>query len=194
MSTVKTDVSINKQGGLAMKLIMTLSILLGLAVSGMSGEPTAAQYFYTAKKLMPEAMEISIFMSKDQLDVHKSKIERAATQFNLSPTIYVIESSKNIGQSINKMNDNGLLLIYETPELMDKSSRLFVLSKCKDKNIKIISSSLEYSQQGAFLGLITNDDKRIEHFIVNLKHSEPALASIFTDEFISQVGVTEVIR
>jgi len=46
-----------------------------------------------------------------------------------------------IDKSLNKMNKNSLLFISESPILMDKSTRLFILSKCKEMNIQIITAS-----------------------------------------------------
>ena len=107
--------------------------------------------------------------------------------FNLKAKIYVIESTSAIGNAIKQINPNSLLVIFSSDILNQKSSILYILSKCKEKQILLLTSSLDYSEAGALLGLITDENQKTK-LIVNLTHSENLRAK-FSQELLQQQGI-----
>ncbi len=174
------------------KLIAAL-LILGAVTQGLAKDATAAQYLYIIKKVLPEVKTVSVFLSSDQVDKAKGKFARAGATFGFKVKIYLVDSQKNIGENLKNISNSSVLIVYDTPTLMKKSSRMFILSKCKEHNIAIITSSADYSASGAFLGVIVNDKFKIKDLLVNLQNYS-RFASIFTDEFKLALGVTKVIR
>jgi len=179
-----------------MKLTRTLAGLFFLiALSGQSfaRNATAAQYLYMVNKVIPEKKDVAVFMSNDLLETEKGKLERAAANFGLKVTIFIIDSPKTIGESLKKIEDNSVLVVYETEVLEEKSSKMFILSKCKERAIPVVSPSVEYAKSGAFIGIIVNEEHKMSQLLINLQnHSE--FASKFTEEFNLALGVTELIK
>lgn len=178
-----------------MKLVRILAglFIFTLVAQSYATNATAAQYLYMVSKVIPEKKNVAIFMSNELLGVEKGKLERAAANFALKITIYVIDSPKAIGESLKKIEDNSVLVVYETPVLDDKSSKMFILSKCKESGIPVVSSSVEYAKSGAFIGIIVNEKHKMAQLLINLQNYSE-FASKFTEEFNLALGVTEVIK
>jgi len=178
-----------------MKLFKTLLILFLFAVSTQASakDATAAQFLYMVNKILPEVKTVSVFLSSDQVDKAKTKLGRAGATFGLKVKIHLVDSQKDIGENLKSLSDNSVLLIFDTPMLMQKSSRMFIMSKCKERNIAVISSSADYSQSGAFLGLIVDDKFKMKDLLVNLQNYS-RFADKFTDEFKLAMGVTKVFK
>ncbi|MCB0281020.1 MAG: hypothetical protein H6627_11680 [Calditrichae bacterium] len=154
---------------------------------------TAAQYLYMVNQIVPEKQNVAIFMAKDMVETEKVKLERAAATFKLNVTVYVIESARNIGESLKKIDDNTALVVYETPILQEKSSKMFIISKCKEKNIPVITPSEEYVKSGALVGIIVDDKFKMSQLLINLQNYAQ-FAPKFTEEFTLALGVTEIIK
>ena len=168
-----------------------LAILLGLG-SVIAKSPTYMQYFYSVKQVLPEAKQIAVFLTKDKYEADKDALNKAAQRTQLKVKVLLASDMKSIGQGINNMGAVDVLLVSDAEVLNKKASRLFVLSKCKDKKVPIISASEEYSQQGALIGLLKGENGRSK-IVLNVKHA-PYLASRFTEEFNKKAGIKELIQ
>ncbi len=173
--------------------VLLLTILVGFSTQSIAKDATAAQFLYMIHKILPEAKTVSVFLSSDQLDKAKTKLARAGATFGVKVKIYLVDTQKNIGENLKAIADNSVLVVYDTPTLMKKSSRMFILSKCKEHNIAVVTSSADYSKSGAFLGLIVDDKYKMKDFLVNLQNYS-RFASKFTDEFKLALGVTKVFK
>ena len=154
-------------------------------------EVSILQLLFTAKKVFPEMGEISILIPKDIIDSETPKIERSAAQAQLKVKLYPVKNTRDIGTHLKQIPDNSILLVYNAPILKQKSSRMFILSKSKAKNISIISASREFTDQGALLGLFQGETKT--ELVINLKHSE-FLAEKFTESFLVEIKAKEIIQ
>jgi hypothetical protein len=160
--------------------------------SAVAQDANAYQFFFTIKQFLPETKDLTVFISKEKLGEEKDKIERASAQNQMKPKIYVIESAFELGKIVTKLPSNSALLVYNSGVLMKKSTIMYVLSKCKDKNIAVVTSSREYSDLGALLGLIKDDANKV-NLVLNLKQNE-TFQSSFSDAVIEQAQFAEVIR
>ena len=172
-------------------------IILGFIIFSLlkplyANDATPAQFFYVIKNIFPDCEKIAIFVSKDKLAGLEKNIARSAKQFNLKPTVYVIESSSQIGGSISKLSNNSVLVIYCSKLLSKSSSKIYILSKCKKKQITLATTSKDYVNSGALLGLITSTENNLD-LMANLKQNEH-LKSRFTPELIQKIGFKEVIQ
>lgn len=174
--------------------LLFIAILLGVfSGQAFARNATAAQYLYMISKVIPEKKKVAIFMSKELVGKEKTKLERAAATFGLTATIYLIDNAKTIGTSLKKLTGNEALVVYETPVLSEKSSKMFILSKCKEKGIPVVSSSVDYAKAGAFIGIIVNEKFKLTELLINLQnHSDQS--SKFTEEFNLSLGITQVLR
>ena len=176
------------------KLGFVVGIFLVLGWSGvtLAQDANPSQFFGIIKRLFPETGEVAIFISPELIATQKEVIDRSAVQNQIQARIHVVESGIDVGKSIRELQENSLLVIFSSDVLMTKSSKLYILSKCKEKQISIVTSSRDYSESGALLGLVKNEKNRIE-LVLNLKHSEHLKAK-FTEDFIAQAGIKEVIQ
>ncbi len=168
-------------------------ILLIFVVSNiLAKDISSRQYFFTVKKIFPGTNNVNVFIQSSELEGMRDEIAFAATQAQLKVKIYSISDFKTIGASLRDLEKSSTLVIYPSAILTEKSSRLFILKKCKEKEIAVISSSQEYSDSGALLGILAKQGQKTK-LVLNLKHSE-FLSSVFTPDYAKQVGISEVIR
>jgi hypothetical protein len=171
--------------------LLTITILFSFLTSAFAKEATALQYFFLVKKIFPEKTEVSVFIDKDRLGEEKDKIARASAQTGLKALIFEVDDQKSIGQNLRQLADNQVLILYGSPVVEEKSSVMFILSKCKSKGVSIFTASRAYSESGALLGIL-NDEVGAE-LVLNLKQNEQ-LATVFNENFIQEVGIKRVIR
>ena len=157
-----------------------------------AAEVNVYQFFYAIKKIFPDLKEVSMFLADDVLQAQKATIGRAALQNQLEAKIYVIETKSDIGKQLQALSHQSVLVIYTSAILTDKSTQLYILKTCKNKEISVITSSREYTDLGALLGIIPDGEKGIE-MVLNLKHNMH-LKERFTDAFIDDSGISEVIQ
>jgi ABC-type uncharacterized transport system substrate-binding protein len=175
-------------------LRLTILLLLVLSTSQLfARNATAAQYLYMISKVIPEKKKVAVFMSRDLVEKEKGKLQRAAATFGVTVTIYVIEGARSIGTSLKKLSGDDVLVVYETSVLVQKSSKMFILSKCKEKGIPVVSPSEEYAKAGAFIGIFVNEKFKMTGLIINLQNHAD-LAPKFTEEFNVSLGITEVLK
>ncbi len=174
------------------KIIKVAIILLLFAQLGLAKEPSFLQYFYTVKNILPETKNIGVFISEESYQTHEKQIKRASAQTGIKALVFLIKDARSIGKSIKRLNSNDALIICDSPVLAKKSSRLFILSKTKDKKIPVITASKEYSDSGALICLGKDENNRTQ-IVLNLKQTE-YLASKFTDESAQKLGISKIIR
>ena len=175
------------------RFIITFLITLILLSIGINAQNvTPRQYFFIVKKIFPDTKEISVILDEKDLPNFKDDIAKAAGQAQVKAKIYPVSDFKSIGKSVNKVEKSGTLVVVPSPVLADKSSKLFILSKCKEKDIAVISESKDYSDSGALLGVFPQDGAKTK-VVLNLKHSQDLLAK-FTPDYAKQVGISEVIQ
>jgi ABC-type uncharacterized transport system substrate-binding protein len=178
-------------------------LILGRALTGFAPPPWPSMaaggseippltFFFVLNKVFPEVKEVSIFMTKEMLAENESKLNRASGTFNIKATIYVIESTASLGNAIKQISPNSVVMIFSGGIMNEKSSILYVLSKCKEKQIVLLTSSMEYSTAGALLGLVVDENQKTK-LVVNLAHSEN-LRSKFSQESLLQQGIYAEIR
>jgi len=178
-----------------MNTIRLFVVILLYAFSGQlfARNATASQYLYMISKVIPEKKNVSIFMSKDLVDKEKPKLERAAVTFGLTVKIYLIDNARTIGSSLKKIESDNALVVYGSPVLDEKTSKMFILSKCKEKGIPVVSSNEEYAKAGAFIGIIVNEKFKMSQLLINLQnHADQS--SKFTEEFNLSLGITQVLK
>ncbi len=157
-----------------------------------AGQPTFLQYFFSIKKVLPDTKIVGVFLPESEYSAQKNKIALASQRSGIKSKVFLINDMKSIGKSMQELSGIDILLVYNNPLMMKKASRMFILSKCKDKSIPIITSSEKYSKSGALLGLLKGDDGHSK-IVLNLKHS-PKLASVFTDDYVKKAGIAERIQ
>jgi len=150
------------------------------------------QYFFTVKKIFPETENIDLFIEESQLDELKNEIAKAAAQAQVKVKIYPVNDTKSIGQSVKKLDNSSTLVVLPSPVINNNSSKMFILSKCKEKGISVVTESKDYSDSGALLGIFPQDGAKTK-IVLNLKHSQELLAK-FTPEYAQQIGISEIIQ
>ncbi len=177
-----------------MKRIYLISVifLLILSQSASAKNITWLQYFFAVKKIFPETKEIAVFLPQSEQSSQKEAMAKAAAKIGVKIKLYLVDDARSIGNNLKLVPENSVLIIYDSPVLMDKSSRVYILSRCKEKNISVVTASKEYSDSGALVGLLRGDDGRLK-IVINLKFS-PDLAAKFTPEFNQQAGVSKVLQ
>ncbi len=177
-----------------MKKTTLILVIFVFALVGnvFAGQPTFLQYFFSIKKVLPDTKTVGVFLPESEFSAQKNKIAQASQRAGIKTKLFLINDMKSIGKNMQKLSGIDILLVYNTPLMMKKASRMFILSKCKDKNIPIITSSEKYSKSGALLGLLKGENGRSK-IVLNLKHS-PKLASVFTDDYVKKAGISERIQ
>lgn len=171
---------------------ITLFLLAIMISIGTAKEPTFLQYLYSAKQVLPEMEQVGIFITQDHYDASKDEINKACSRTSVKAKVFIVSDAKSIGKNLKNVEGIDLLLVTQADVLNEKSSRLFVLSKSKDKKIPLLSSSEDYSTSGALIGLLPGDGGRSK-IVLNVKHT-PYLAARFTDEFNKKAGIKELIQ
>ena len=172
--------------------LFVVLLMLSQGAVAAAGDANATQFFYIVKKLFPEASEIAVFISPETLSEQKTMLDRAAAQNKVKATVYLIETSTDVGKRIRELKENSILVIFDSSVLLKKSTQLYVLKNCKEKQISVFTSSREYSDLGALLGIIKSSDSTV-NLVLNLKQNE-YLKPKFTDVFIKNTGIAEVIQ
>ena len=174
-------------------LTMGIVMIMGIQNHAVfSGEVNATQFMYMVKKLFPDQKDVAIFISQESFQSQRSLIERASAQNGFTAKIYIIQSSADVGTRIRELPENSVLVVYNSDVLMKKSTQLYILKNCKERKIAVFTPDRGYSELGALFGLISESAGSLE-LVLNLKHNE-YLRPSFTDDFIEQAGITEVIQ
>ena len=94
---------------LSTKLIVFL--LMFVSVNVYAGEPTFMQYFYSVKQILPETKEIGVFITEEQFNEQKDKLNRAAQRTGVKAQIFLVSDMKSIGKNIKNIGGIDILLI-----------------------------------------------------------------------------------
>lgn len=178
-----------------MKRFCAMFFLMMVLLSGSvlaNGNPTPLQMFYSVKKVFPAVKQVNIFIETDQVAVSKEKIARAAAQNQLKAVIYPIATPADINKALKSVSNNGVVILFHSKLFEADNTRLFILKKCKEKHLRLVTSSADYTKSGALVGILPTPDHKMG-IVVNLKHS-PEYRGQFTDSFIQQAGIAEVIQ
>lgn len=175
------------------KFFITLIAVFYLLNTGLNAQNvTPRQYFFIVKKIFPETQNIDVIVDESKLDGLKSDIAKAAAQAKVQVKLYPVSDTKSIGKSVKKLDKSSTLVVLPSDVTNDKSSKMFILSKCKEKDISVVTESKDYSDSGALLGIFPQDGAKTK-IVLNLKHSKDLLAK-FTPDYAKQVGISEVIQ
>ena len=169
-------------------LLLTLVLATGQA---LADDANATQYLTMAKQAFQDAKEVAIFISEEDLAKEKDIINRAALQNGLTAKLYVIANTIDVGKRLRELSPNSILVVYQSEVLSKKSTQLFVLKKCKESQIAVITSSSEYTELGALIGLVKTGP-RFE-LVLNLKQNDWAAAR-FPSDVIERLGIARVIE
>lgn len=172
--------------------IMAGLILLLLTMALNAQNVTPRQYFFTVKKIFPHVKYIDVILEQSQVEKYQKNIAKAAAQTQIKAKIYPVYDFKSIGKSIKKIEKSSILIVIPSAVLNKKSSKLFILSRCKEKDIMVVTESKDYSDSGALLGIFTRAGAKTK-IVLNLKHNQELLAK-FTPEYAKQTGISEVIQ
>ena len=167
-------------------------LLLFQASSIFAQDANPSQFFYIVKRLYPDIEEVAVFISPESLAEHKAMMDRAAAQNKIKVVLYLIETSTDVGDKIRELKESSILVIFSSAVLMKKTTQLYILKNCKEKKISVFTSSRDYSDLGALMGLIKNADNRVD-LVLNLRQNEH-LKPKFTDDYVAEVGIQEVIQ
>jgi len=173
---------------------LTVALILLLCQTNLvfSIDVTSLQLLFMVKQTFPECKEVSILITEKLLAKEKNRIARASVQNKIKSTIYVISTSSDIGSALSGISEGSIMVLYSSGVLSKNKSKLYILSKCKPKKIVIVTSSSDYSQSGALLGVLKDENQKLK-VVLNLKHNAH-LKSTFTPAFIQTVGIKEVIE
>jgi len=161
-------------------------------VNTQAKEANAMQLMYVVKKVFPETNDVALLIPKQNFDDNeKAHIARGAANAKLKVTVYAIDAHMDIGNAMKSLNDQSVLVVISSGILAESSSKLFLLSKCKERDISIIATSRDYAQSGALLGLVSENNRT--QLILNLKHSREELKGRFTESFVQELGIQEII-
>jgi len=172
-------------------LVICIMLTLTLSIpEGFCGDVSALQFYYLVKQVFPETQKVTVLITKSDLEKQLKKIERASIQCKVKTEIFDVENSIEIGKAFKRIKPNEILIIFDNELFLNKKNKMYIMSKSKEKQILIVTSSKDYVNSGALLGYITEDGKK--KIVVNLKLSTN-LKDKFTDELIQKVGIKKVI-
>lgn len=130
------------------RIVLTVLTSIMTSLSIFAQDITSFQYMYIIKQVFPKTKEISIFISKDLLQTQQDLINRACAQQQFKAIIYEISNSGDIGRSLKQVGKNDVLLLFPSEVVSKKLNKLYILSKCKEKKISLVTSIPEYSDSG----------------------------------------------
>ncbi len=157
-----------------------------------TSNPSSPKIFYVVKSIFPENQNVYVLIDRDLLGTEKENIARAAAQNKVKVTIFPVDLAADISKALREIPDNSVLIVYNSKIFANKSSKLFILKKSKEKNLALVACTDDYSRSGALVGIIPLASGKTR-IVVNLKHS-PAYQNKFTDNLVQQTGIAEIIR
>jgi len=170
--------------------ILICLILLVISGQNFAGDVTVLQLFHIIKQVFPETKNIALLMTKEDMNAELTKVNRAAAMTQLKVKIHAVENSFDIGKEIKRIAAKSILVVGNSELFNEKKTKLYILSKCKEKEISLITSSRDYVESGALLGLVKSEEGKSE-VMLNLKHYA-FLRDKFTEEFKQEVNITEL--
>jgi len=172
--------------------LRSIMMVLAIVISAFGKDVTYLQFFYTIKNVFPDVKEVAIFLPQDLQEQEQSKIASASVKMGVTAKLYLITDVQSIGNNTKLLNQKSVVLIYNAPILAEKSNRDFIIKKCAEMQIPVVTSSQDFVQAGALIGLLPDENNKLK-LIVNVQQY-PQIASLFSAEFSQKVGVAEIIR
>ncbi len=173
-------------------LVILLSLLpLCQTASLNAAEVTPLQLFYLVRQAFPEQQAVSVLITKNDFEKVEAKITRATAQMKLKATVHTVDSSADVGKALKKVPKSALLIIFDNAMFTSSKTKLYILSKCKDKRNLIVTSSKTFFDSGALLCIYTDENKQMK-IALNLQKNADLKAQ-FTEEVIQKIGIGEVV-
>jgi hypothetical protein len=171
--------------------VILMATLLLTTSHGFSKDITPLQLLFVAKKVFAEKQKAYVMIDKKGFREFEEGLKRASVQMQVELQIYLIGGKADVGNAFKEIEDNSLLIIFDSAFLTESSTKLYVLSKCKDNRISIVTSSKHYGDSGALLTLF-NDELGNTKIQLNLQKNEDH-KDRFTKELIENSGINEVL-
>jgi len=172
-------------------LCLVCVFILMLTAQVFADEVSPLQIFHLMKQVFPAQEKVAVFISDAQYTKLKDKINLAAMQNNVKAHVFIVESSGDIGTALNGLEKNSVLILFESRTLLNNTSKLYILSKCKEKQVPIVTTSKAYSDSGALVAVVKDQDDKLA-LTLNLKQNAH-LKDLFTEELIAKIGFKDVI-
>ncbi len=175
------------------KTPLFIAIVILMAVHLLARmNPTYLQILYSVKKVFPETKEVHLLIAQDALTSDQSQIERASAQNQIKTIIHPIRSLVDINKAIQEISEKQMLILPSSRIFQANATRLYILKKVKEKGIILVTTSAQYSNSGALLGVLPMENHKTK-IVINLKHN-PQLKAHFNRDFVEQSGIAEVIQ
>jgi ABC-type uncharacterized transport system substrate-binding protein len=172
-------------------LVLTVAVIF-TNMPLLASDITPLQIMFVAKTMFPEATDVTVFISGKDASGVETTFGRAASQTQLTPKVFIIDDTKGVGEAVRQVGDGSIILMLNGGVLNEKSTQLFILKKCKEKQADLITTSKDYATLGALAGLYKDETAKLA-ISLNLKHNAH-LAGKFTPEFQEKLRVKEVIE
>ena len=157
----------------------------------LAAEVTPLQLFFLVKQAFPEKTDVSVLITEEVYKSQEQKISRASAQMQLKVNIFIVAGPQDVGKALQKIQDEAVVIVFDGRSLVDQSTRLYVLSKCKDKQIALITTSPDYGESGALICLAPDESEGLK-ITLNLKKNINQ-KDRFNEELVQKLGVTEVV-
>jgi len=174
------------------KLIFSILLIIVSQQFCQAGKVSWGQYFYAIRQIFPQIKNVSVIITEEAVSTQEKSITRAAAAFKLKIKLFPVADTREIGSEMKLMDEGSILIIFDDPLFMNKSSMIYILSKARDKNISVITCSEKYAEAGAFLTLIKDQSNKLR-LVVNLKF-QPEFAAKFTPELQKKLGISEILK
>ena len=179
-------------GTMKRKIIFSILLVFILTIGfSQAGDVTILQMLFVSKKALPEFEEVSVLITKWDMEANMEKINRASAQMQLKLALYAVENSFDIGEVFRKIPPQSALVIIDEGLFDNNKMKLYILSKCKESEISVVTSSQDYFDSGALVGYVMNEQGK-RSIMINLTHYAH-LQPKFTEEFIQVAGIEKVI-
>ncbi len=175
------------------KVVIALCLTLACGSSSIlfGKDVTPLQLFFLVKQAFPDKQELAILITKEQYEEQETKIKRATVQMKIKAIIHMVSGSKDVGRALQKVADNAIVVLFDSEALTKQATRLYVLSKCKEKRISLVTTSKPYGESGALLCLYNDKADKLT-ILLNLKKNLHEKGR-FTDALVQKLGVSEVV-
>ncbi len=169
-----------------------LTFVLTLACTSLyAKDVTPLQIFFLVKQAFPQATEVSVLLTQDDYNTHETALKRATAQMKIKAKVHIVSGSQDVGLALQKVPEKSPVVVFDAPTLSNSSTKLYVLSKCKEKQIPLITTSEAYLASGALLGIFRDESDKVK-ITLNLQQNEH-LKDTFTQDVIDKIGVKEVL-
>lgn len=168
-----------------------LTMLFGTSSFSFAKDVTPLQLFFLVKQAFPDKQELSILITKEQYKEQETKIKRATAQMKIKANVHMVSGSKDVGKALKKVVDNAIVVLFDSEALAKQATKLYVLSKCKEKGVALITTSKPYGDSGALLCIYIDEADKLT-ILLNIKknlHQKDR----FTEALVQKLGVSEVV-